>query len=523
MLSFQGMSDSQLPLLTVPELTKLDTMTREDLIAQVELYRSAYASVMKAVEENLGKLGALDQEKLALQEQLLIVRHKLFGASSEKRPKPKDEDIERAQKNAKERGEKDLDPRTLLPSLKYPDVPLRESHLTFEEGKEPCCTLCEAKLSPMGDQTEDAEWVSVTQKIYYVQRQKRQKYRCGKCHGNIQTTPGMPRIASGSFSDEIAVDVAVAKYCDHLPINRYVKQAERRGLKGVSAPSLIDQTHYLSDFLKPIYESIKKEVQASDVLGADETHWKMLEGDETPRWQLWGFFTGKSAYYEAHDTRAAEVAEAFLKGCKTQYLVSDAYSGYYKCTKNTEIRNAFCHSHARRKWKDSELKFPEESKFMLESYDQLYEIEREIKQSEPDKRKAERERRSRPILEAMHKYATELWCLPESGIGKARYYFLKHFHGLSRFLENGRVPIDNNRSERGLRGPVLGRKNFYGNHSKRGAETMQVLYSIIESCKLSKVEPHGYLLATVQSLHGGAEALTPAAFALKQNPLTEAK
>jgi transposase len=517
MLEIQ-MNNNQIPLIDTEPLSKLESLSREQLIEQVLWLKKSNALVLKVMDDAFKRYGMTEEERLNLKDQLLIIRHKMYGGSSEKRPKPKPEAIEEVQKKAKARGEKNTDPRVLLPSLRYPKAPLKESHVTFEIGKEPPCCLCEEKLLPMGDQTEDSEWVSVTEKIYYVQRQKRQKYRCENCHGDIKTAPAIPRIAPGSgFSDEMAIDIAIAKYCDHLPINRYVKQVERSGLIGISPQSLIEQTHYLADFLSPLYEKLKKEIQSEAVLGADETPWKMLEGDDRKRWQLWGFFTGTAAYYEAHNTRAAEVAHEFLKNCSARYLLSDAYCGYPKCTRGTTIKNAFCHAHARRRWKEASPEYPTECEFMLEGYDKLTEIEREIKHQSFDVIKSERERRSKPILLEMKEYASNLWCLPKSSVGKARSYFLDYFDELSCFIEDGQVPIDNNRSERGLRGPVLGRKNFYGNHSKRGARTMQVLYSIIESCKLCKVEPHKYFKDAVKAMHQGEDPPTPLESALKSN------
>jgi transposase len=295
-----------------------------------------------------------------------------------------------------------------------------------------------------------------------------------------------------------------------------VNQAERQGLKGVQPQSLIEQTHYLADFLKPIYERLKQSIEKSVYLQADETHWKMLEGDDKHRWQLWGFFGETAAYYEGHDTRASEVASDFIENCKASYLVSDAYSGYKSCTKGTSIKNVFCNAHARRKWTDAEEKFPEEIKPMIEWYQDLAVIEKEIKALPPDVKKAERDLRSKPIFELMKKYCETLWSLPKSLLGIAQAYFLNHYKELTCFLEDGRLPIDNNLSERGLRGPVLGRKNYYGNHSKRGALTMQILYSIIESCKINGVEPHKYILDTVKAIHESKSPLLPSGYAVKK-------
>jgi len=504
------MSDLQIPLIETPALTMLESLSKEELIKHARVQYDSLELMKKMWQDLLKKLDLPEQERLKIQDQLLIIRHKLYGSSSEKRPSQ--EDIER--KAEKNKNKKNREPRVLLPSLRYPDVPLRESLVEFEEGKEPNCKLCDGKLTPMSGQTENSEWISVTQKIYYVQRQKRQKLRCCKCHGDIQTAPAIPRIKPGSgFSDEIAIDVAVAKYCDHLPIERYVNQAERGGLKGVSPQSLIEQTHFLADFLQPVYGALKTSLEKSFFLQADETHWKMLEGDDTKNWQLWGFFNQDGAYYEAHNTRAAAVAGDFLKNCDADYLVSDAYCGYAKCTRGTSIKNLYCNAHARRKWIEAETRFPDEVKPMINWYGELYNIEREIKGQPPDVRFSERNLKSKPILEQMKRYCETLWCLPESALGTARGYFLKYYKGLTHFLDDGRLPIDNNLSERGLRGPVVGRKNYYGNHSKRGARTMQILYSIIESCKICNVEPQRYLTEVVRAIHRGEQLFTPSEFA----------
>jgi hypothetical protein len=320
----------------------------------------------------------------------------------------------------------------------------------------------------------------------------------------------------GAFSDEVAIDVAVAKYADHLPIERYVKQAERAGLKGVNPQTLIEQTHFLADFLEPVYLALKQGIEKSYYLNADETTWKMLEGDDRSRWQLWGFFGGNHAYYEAHDTRAGSVVSEFLKNCVAQFVVSDAFSGYGKGVKAAGKKNSYCNAHARRGFTDAEENYPEATK-AIEFYDKIYEIEREIKEAPPELKLKVRQERSLPLMKALRDYAFELNCLPTSAVGHAQNYFLKYWEGLTRFLHDGRLPIDNNLAERGMRGPVLGRKNFYGNHSKRGARTMAILYSLIESCKLNRVEPSRYLKDTVHAIHSGNSVLTPVEYATIQS------
>ena len=92
-------------------------------------------------------------------------------------------------------------------------------------------------------------------------------------------------------------------------------------------------------------------------------------------------------------------------------------------------------------------------------------------------------------------------------------YFLNHYAEFVRFIENPELPIDNNPAERLLRSAVIGRKTWYGTHSKRGAETAAILFSIMESCKLNKVNPRKYLKNLVQDLHAGKNVYTPKEYA----------
>jgi transposase len=487
-------------------VTKIKNLSSEEKDKLILLQQQSM-KLLAQENEKLRKLANQPRQvELLLKDQLLIITNELFGSSSEKSKVEKDK--KEPQKPKKQRA-----PPVLKPSLRYPDLPIVESRVEYPKGREPECSLCEADLKPMGV-TEDSEYVTVTEKTYTIVRQKRAKYRCDKCHGDVKTAPNIPRIVKGgSFSDDIAIDVAVSKYADHLPVERYVNQAERAGLMGVSPQSLIEQTHFLADFLVPVYEAIRRAICKSLVLYADETRWKMLEGDITKNWQLWGFFDEKNSYLSATNTRAGQVAVDFLKDCFALYLMSDAFSGYKRAGTESKKKNCFCNAHARRKFKDSMVSFKGESEPVIEYYRKLYLIETEIsKMSQEEKTKA-RQEKSKVIWNEMTTYIQNLNVLPKSSIGKAQSYFLNNYKELSLFLTDGIIPIDNNLAERGLRGPVVGRKNYFGNHSKRGARTTSILLSIIESCKLNHVNPKKYLKETVQMIHQGLTPLTPAEFA----------
>lgn len=364
--------------------------------------------------------------------------------------------------------------------------------------------------------------LTVVPKQYFIVEQLRHKYRCEKCHGDIVTAPNPPRITpGGSYSDAMILDVAMSKYLDLIPINRYVRMAERSGVKDLPPQSLIETTHQLADFLKPTYELLREEIRSEKVLHADETPHRMLEGDDKTNWQLWGFSSKKASYFEAHDTRSGDVASEFLKNSACEWLMSDVYSGYSKAIREAnlcrellglcKIRGIYCNAHARRRFKEAAEKFPDDAQYFIDEYGKIYHLESESIDKPPEEILNLRQQMM-PHFEAMKNRAIELIpSYPEkSAIGKAFSYFLRNFNELTAFTTDARLPIDNNSQERLLRNPVIGRKTWYGTHSKRGAETMAILFSLVESCKLNGLNPREFVQKIVSDIHDGKAHYTPA-------------
>ncbi len=132
---------------------------------------------------------------------------------------------------------------------------------------------------------------------------------------------------------------------------------------------------------------------------------------------------------------------------------------------------------------------------------ELYTIERDVRGSPPEEILARRQSESKRITQQILQLSSEVRALPGSALRKAFEYMHKLWDGLTVFLSDGNVPLDNNGTERALRGVVLGRKNHYGSKSERGTKVAAILYSLIESAKLAGVEPREYLL------HATREAL----------------
>ena len=222
----------------------------------------------------------------------VVFKSRFFGRSSEREPVQQEEQ-EKSDSNKTTKKVK-----VQLPSARYPDAPLIERDIQLQEL--PQCECCGGKMHDTG-MSEDAEYLTVIPRQYIIIRQKRHKYSCGKCHGALKTAPVPKRIQPGSsLSDELAIDVAMSKYCDLIPVERYASMAARQGLKDLPPQSLIEATHNLADFVKPAYDKSKEELLKSKVLHADETPHRMLEGDEKSNWQLWGFSNLNTSYFVNH-------------------------------------------------------------------------------------------------------------------------------------------------------------------------------------------------------------------------------
>jgi len=218
----------------------------------------------------------------------------------------------------------------------------------------------------------------------------------------------------------------------------------------------------------------------------------------------------------------AEPSE-ILQSSKCEHLVTDVFSGYRKAIKDTNIyrrennlpviRNVYCNAHARRKFKESLENYKDESLFFIEAYKKVYALER-IAQKRPPDRVLRVHKIMRSLFKSMRDFSVANigGYSSKSSIGRAMSYYLKNYVELSLFLDHQDLPIDNNSQERLMRSPVIGRKTWYGNHSKRGAQTTAILFSLVESCKLNQVNPREYFSKLVQDLHKGQKAYTPSEF-----------
>lgn len=433
-------------------------------------------------------LATLELELRFTNEQLAARQRALFGPSSEKRGSGASGASEKCQK---------------VPGhgpTAQPALPRMEQVHVLEESDRRC-PQCGGELEEMSGQFEESEEIDVVERSFRIVVQKRQKYRC-RCGGCVETAPGPPKlIPGGRYSIDFALEVALGKYAYHLPLARQVKQMRREGLE-VTSQTLWDQLVGLEMWLEPSYWALGEYVLSSPVVGADETRWRLMGKGKSRSWWVWSVTRGDAVFYRLLSSRSTQAARDLL-GEYQGIVMCDGYSAYSALAKGPvqardgpRIQLAHCWSHVRRKFLEAEPHYPEAS-WMLEQIGELYRIERETREAEVSDRLAHtRQRRqaeSMPIVREIQSWLTEQRPLRKSALGKAVRYTAKIWPGLCCFLDDPRVPIDNNATEREMRTVALGRKNHHGSRSVHGTRVAGMFYSLIESAELAGVDPREYL------------------------------
>jgi transposase len=434
-----------------------------------------------------GDTSALQLEIEQLQELLARRERALFGDSSERRrSSAEDKPAEETEKPKRKGHGPNAQPNLAL---------IEQRHELTEEKRS--CPQCGGQLAPMNGQFEESEEVSVVERRFVLVKHQRQKYRC-RCNACVVTAPG-PRklIPGGRYSTEFAVEVAISKYADHAPLDRQVRTMEREGLEA-SSQTLWDQIDALARRLKPTWSALGERVLEAPVVHADETHWRLMDG-KSSRWWVWCVVSEEAVFYRLCSSRSAKAAGEMLSKY-SGIVMADGYGAYSSLERaGPNFTLAHCWAHVRRKFAEIQESYPLASAEALDLIGKLYEVERLVVPTSDEGAMLElraqlREQRSQGLIDEIRRWAERQTPLPQSGLGKAIAYLWGMWPGLTRFLKDPRIPLDNNAGERALRGVVVGRKNHYGSRSRRGTEVAALFYSLCESAKLVVVEPRSYLL-----------------------------
>jgi transposase len=450
------------------------------------------------LQENarLRGVGAREQLTLEIQrleEQMAGLQRRLFAASSEKRS---------AEVPAGPAAPRESPAPARGHGPRPQPLPLREVDWKLPEGAQRCPT-CEGELTEMRDQHEESEEITVVQRQFVLLTHRRQKYRC-RCAAAVVTAPGPPKlIPGGRYSVDFAVEVAASKYLDHLPLERQVRSMARDGLQ-IDSQTLWDQVDALAQHHQGTYAALGQRLLAEPVVHADETWWPLLDRRPSKRWWVWSVASESGVVYRIQPSRSTEAASKLLGGYQG-VVMADGYGAYAALARAAPgLTLAHCWSHVRRKFIEVQEFYRGPCDEILSLIGELFAIERGLpaRRRLPDDAPGEtlrvigdvRATQARRIVARIRDWAYAQRCTPESGLRKAIDYMLGLWVGLTRFLDDPRVPLTNNLAERELRTVVVGRKNHYGSKSRRGTEVAAILYSLLETAQLIGVEPKAYLI-----------------------------
>jgi transposase len=469
------------------------------------------------------------------EEQLLLAKSKRFGASSEQThpdqmamdlfneaeaeadpqvPEPTVETITYQRK--KKRGTREIK----LASLPVETI---EYRLTEEERVCPCCAGALHEMS-----TETRQELKIIPAEVKVVHHVRYIYACRQCERSeirtpILTAPMPAPVVPGSLvSPSLMAYVMSQKYVDSLPLYRQEQQFQRLGVE-LSRQTMANWILAASQrWLAPMVDYMHKELLKRDILNADETTLQVLREPGRPAQSdsyLWLYRTGRYdaqiILYDYQTGRSGEYPRAYLSGY-AGYLQTDGYSGYNKVENVTQLG---CWSHARRKYHEALQILPSHQRSGtaaaegLAFCNALFEVERKWRESTPEERYEARLAESRPILNAFMKWLEEQQhrVLPKSLLGQAITYSLNQWVKLNVFLQDGRLEIDNNRSERSIKPVVIGRKNFLFSNTPRGAKASAVIYSLVETAKANSLNPYMYLKYLFETMPQLRDATDPEA------------
>jgi transposase len=491
-----------------------NTDASADKITQLELL---------IVEKDVA-LSVREQKIKLLEEEVRLLRHKRFGASSEKISADQLSIFNEAED---EQLEVPADEITKKPARKKrrvsipEDIP-RDDVVHDLPENEKVCPHDGTPLKYIGAET--SEQLDIIPEQIRVLRHVRHKYACPCCQQYVVTAkkPAQP-IEKSIASPRILARVATAKYCDALPLYRQVTQFERIGIE-LDRQTLANWMIKLGALVQPLINRLQEFAVAQPFVHMDETPCQVLKEpgkaaqSKSYMWVMAATHASESVVlFHYSQTRSADTIRELLADFNG-VVVSDGYVGYDAAL--TAEQNLGCWAHARRYF-DEAVKAQASKKAgkanqALAFIQKLYAIEKLAADKTADERLKIRQDQSHVVIEKLKTWLDKTLrnILPEGKLGKAVKYLNNQWPKLIRYLEDGRWPIDNNRAENAIRPFAIGRKNWLFSNSQAGARASANLYSIVETAKSNGLNPHAYLLEIFEKLPqaqtlGDVDALLP--------------
>jgi transposase len=491
-----------------------------ELRQQVGYWKAQHARAVHRAEHLEAEVENLGGENRNLQDQL-------FGRKSEKSSSQdrsnhlEGESDDRDSSTPRKRGQRRDRPGP--PRRDYSHLPVVDDPRELPENQR-ICPQCGAALSPSN--TEDSEQIEIEVRPYR-RRFRRRRYQrtctCSNCPRTLTAPPPPKLIPKGLLGVSVWVEILIDKFFSYRPTERLLDQWRLLDLD-LAPGTVAGGLERLEPLFKPLHEALLARNAESAFAQADETRWMVLidlEGKTGHRWWLWVFLGEDTVVFRLDPSRSHEVPEGHFPAEAHVVLMVDRYSAY-KAMAQVKLGNVvlvFCWAHVRRDFVTVGKGWPEHKEWALAWLRRIRDLYRYHRQRRISKAGTTEftaaDTGLRHTVAAMRTQADAE--LADSKLPtpcrKVLVSLQEHWDGLTRFVEDLRIPLDNNASERQARGPALGRKNYYGSGALWSGRLAAALFSLFATLTMAKVNSRKWLTWFLESCaqNGGQvpEDITP--------------
>jgi transposase len=472
---------------------------RADFRREVGYWKSRHADAVKRIE-------GLKEELQQSQGQVRALQDKLFGRKSEKSaPRDRSNDLFDPEEGAVAGNKRGAQPGHVGHRRRdYSHLPVVEEFVPLAE-ESLVCPHCGKRAAMISD-TEDSEVLEIDVRAYR-RRLRRRRYRptcdCDPARRTFVAPPSPKLIPKGNYGISIWVHVLLDKYASYRPTERLLGQLQQYDLD-LPAGTVNDGLRRIEPLLHPVYEALLKRNRQGDFHQADETRWLvfvLLDGKKGYGWWLWVILGADTVIYLLDSSRSHEVPERHFGPEASGVLEVDRYSGYKAMAqvKSGLIVLAFCWAHVRRDFVGVGKSWSELTPWALgwlRRIRYVYQVNRQRLHHRPGSAKfPEQDALLRRVVETMRAAAAEELSDPKlrQPCRKVLESLQEHWTGLTRFVDDSRIPLDNNASERAGRGPAVARKNFYGSGSLWSGRLAATMFSLLATLAHWKLNPRRWL------------------------------
>src|SRR5215213_6042697 len=476
-----------------------------ELRQQAGYWKAMHARVVRRAELLEAELEQFRGENRKLHDQLF--GRKSESASSQDRSNRLEGEVEQAPSTPPQRGQRTDRPGPTRRD--YGHLPVVEELRELPD-QQRVCPRCGMTLTP--SDTEDSEQIEIEVRAYR-RRIRRRRYQrtctCSSCPRTFTAAPASKLIPKGLLGVSVWVEILLDKFAGHRPTERLLSQWRLLGLD-VAAGTVTGGLERIEPLFGPLYDVLLRRNAESAFAQADETRWMVfivLEGKTGYRWWLWVFMGEDTVVFRLDPTRSHEVPESHFPADARVVLMVDRYAAYKAMAqvKLGDVVLVFCWSHVRRDFITVGKGWPESKDWALAWLRRIREVYRHHRQRRISQAGGAEfvaaDAAVRHTVAAMQAQAdVELADakLP-TPCRKVLASLQEHWDGLTRFLDDPRIPLDNNASERQVRGPALGRKNYYGSGALWSGRLAAMLFSLFATLTLAKINIRTWLTWFLES------------------------